>query len=192
MRGVYPPIAAESNPVNLVFVAPGVIPVGGDPVEVHTSLFDSTGAVISPRVTAMTILPDAAYPKVDAETAWTDDEAHLHDAASGGFIAFLARAAGAAPGLSDQINRPGHPGKVIIHPMVDRHDSAAYVALVNSGVPDPSKAAYVVKTPLYNPTLTRLGAGPARTPPRQRGCRRCGTGTSTAFPAAPGRPRRLG
>jgi hypothetical protein len=151
VRGVYPPLAAESNPVNRVFAAPAVIPAGGDPVEVHTSLLDSTGAVISARVTAMTILPAAAYPQADAQTAWTDDEAHLHSAAPGGFIAFLAAGAGAAPGLSGQIDRPGHPGKVIIHPMVERHDSAAYVAAEHGGVPNPSQAAYVVKTPPYHP-----------------------------------------
>jgi len=151
VRGVYPPIAAESNPVNLVFPAPAVIPAGGDHVEVHTSLLDATGAVISARVTAMTILPDAAYPQADAETAWTDDEAHLHSAVAGGFIAFLAAGAGAAPGLSGQIDRPGHAGKVIIHPMVERHDSAAYVAAEHGGVPRPSQAAYVAKTPPYHP-----------------------------------------
>jgi hypothetical protein len=86
---------------------------------------------------------------VDAEARWNDDEAHLHDAAPGGFIAFLAGGTGAAPGLSTQIDRPGHPGKVIIHPLVERHDSAAYVTADNGGVPDPAKAAYVVKTPPY-------------------------------------------
>lgn len=35
--------------------------------------------------------------------------------------------------------------------MVQRHDSAAYVAADNGGIPDPSRSAYVISTPPYAP-----------------------------------------
>ena len=147
LRAAYPPNAAESALVPLILPAPAVMPFGGDPVDVVTRLLDATGALVSLRSVAMTILPDAVYPQVDAETAWNDDEAQLHDPA--GFIGHLAAGVGAAPGLANMIDRPGHPGPIVIHPMVQRHDSAAYVTLENAGTPDPSEAAYLVATPPY-------------------------------------------
>lgn len=49
--------------------------------------------------------------------------------------------------------------------MVQRHDSAAYVALDNGGIPDPSRSAYVISTPPYaahpdpNTLVIATGAG---------------------------------
>jgi hypothetical protein len=165
------PNAPESAVVTLVIAAPGAMPAAGDPISVVTRLLDATGAQVNVRATAMVVGQEATYLQPAAEARWNADEAHLHSAAAGGFVHFLAGAGGAAAGLANLIDRPGHPGPIIIHPMVQRHDSSAYVAAENAGVPDPSKAAYVIKTPPYLPhpdpahtIVLPVGAGGWRIP----------------------------
>jgi hypothetical protein len=147
----YPPGAAASNVSAFAIAAPAVVPAAGDNINVITQLRDSAGAAVgAPRPVAMNIGPEANYTQLQAETRWTQDEAHLHSAA--GFIASLIAAGGAAAGLAGNIRTAANPaGQVIIHPMIQRHDSAAYVAAQNAGVPNPRQAAYLITTPPYSP-----------------------------------------
>ncbi|MBZ0237627.1 MAG: hypothetical protein K8M05_35255, partial [Deltaproteobacteria bacterium] len=146
----YPANAAESTVMTFSISAPATVPATGDALDIITELVDATGTVVasSARTTPMSIGPEVTYTQAAAETAWNDDETHLH----GAFITHLASGTGPAAGLAGLIRTTANPtGPVDIHPMVQRHDSAAYVAADNGGIPDPSRSAYVISTPPYAP-----------------------------------------
>jgi hypothetical protein len=129
---------------------PTPMPAGGDAINAVCELVDASGAVIaaSARTVALTIGPEAAYTQAAAETAWNDDETYLH----GAFLSFLTSQGGAAAGLAGLVRTAANPtGQIQIHPMVQRHDSAAYVTAANGGTPDPSQSAYMISTPPYAP-----------------------------------------
>jgi hypothetical protein len=145
-RAVFPVGAVESNLVTFSISSPGI--VGTDPVSIFARLVNPGGVLVAPRTVAIGIGPEATYTQAAAETRWNEDEAHLHDAV-GGFLHHLSLGTGAAPGLAGLIRTPANPLRPIqIHPMVQRHDSAAYVNLALGGA-HPEKAAYVIATPPY-------------------------------------------
>jgi hypothetical protein len=146
----YPANAAESTLVTFSIAPPTPMPAAGDAINVISDLVDAAGTTVagSARTVAMTIGAEAVYTQAAAETVWNDDETFLH----GAFLGVLTANGGAAAGLAGLVRTAANPtGQLQIHPMVQRHDSAAYVALANGGTPDPSQSAYVISTPPYAP-----------------------------------------
>jgi Domain of unknown function (DUF4157) len=112
-----------------------------------------TAVAGSARTQRIDVGPEATYTQAQAETSWIEDEAFFHN--SPGLLDTMTANGGAQARFADAVRPPvGQAPLLTFHPLIVRHDSAAFVAQSNmvGGVPtpDPKKTAYFVLAP-YGP-----------------------------------------
>jgi hypothetical protein len=150
----FPVNASRTAQISLnVSQPPGGVPPGTtDLLDVEMRLLDATGGLVhgSARTQAIHVGPEATYTQAQAQTTWNEDEDFFHS--SPGLLDIMMANGGDQARFADAVRPPvGQAPLLTFHPLVIRHDSAAFVAQFNmvGGVPtpDPSRTAYFVLTP---------------------------------------------
>jgi len=143
----WPAGADRTATVLLAFTPPSPFPVSGlDNLDVQFRLRDASNSVIDTRTINVDVGPEATYTQAQAEAAWQDDFDFFHTDTPSLLDHMVASGESRRMAFADMVRN----GLLTLHPMIVRHDSAAYVTQFNAGTPDPTRHAWLVNTPPYN------------------------------------------
>lgn len=176
----WPMGADRTATIALSFTSPSPFPASGlDSLSVRTSLRNAAGVIAgSARTVAIDVGPEATYLQAAAESAWTADFDFFHNDVPNLVGMMAASTDPRETGFADLVTS----GVLRFHPMIIRHDSAAYVTQFNGGTPDPTRHAWLVNTPPYLPMPLPAALDPTHTLVRPTSW----AAMSVAFPALPG------
>jgi Domain of unknown function (DUF4157) len=158
----WPMGADRTATIALSLTPPSPFPSSGlDALTIQTRLRNAAGAIItgSARTDAIDVGPEATYNQAAAEAAWTADFDFYHNDTPNLVGMMAASTDSREQGFAELVTN----GMLTFHPMIVRHDSAAYVTQFNGGTPDPTRHAWLVNTPPYNPMPLPAAMDPTHT-----------------------------
>jgi len=124
----FPPDQNASAAIMMPVPAPAAVPPAGDPLTFQMNVLEpGTGAAmttVGTRSFLLSVRPEITFTQAQAESAAAADEAHLHDASPPGLLGKMKAQGGVAANVAEAIST----GKITLHALTTRHDSAAFVA----------------------------------------------------------------
>jgi hypothetical protein len=158
----WPMGADRTATIALSLTSPSPFPSSGlDALTIQTRLRNAAGTIVagSARTVAIDVGPEATYNQAAAEAAWTADF-NFYNTDTPNLVGMMAASTDPRErGFAELVTN----GMLTFHPMIVRHDSAAYVTQFNGGTPDPTRHAWLVNTPPYLPMPLPAAMDPTHT-----------------------------
>jgi hypothetical protein len=137
----FPPGQNSSPLIAMPILAPATVSPAGDPLTFRVSMLEPGAAgvmtALGTKSLHTSVRREAAFTQAQAEHAAAVDEVYLHNAAPTGLLGKMTARGGVAANVAEAITT----GKITLHALTSRHDSAAFV-VAHTGAANPNQEGY--------------------------------------------------